>query len=93
MTAIGPTSIRITWSPPPLMSQNGLIREYRVNVTEVDTGKVFVRTSGSTYLILYELHPYYTYECIIGAVTIAEGPYSDMETITTPEDGIPVFYI
>ncbi len=87
MTATGPSSIRISWSPPPVADQNGLIRRYRINVTEVDTGSVFVRTSGSTYVVLFELHPFYTYECIIGAVTVAEGPYSGLETITTPEDG------
>ena len=87
LAAIRPTAIRISWSPPPAKDQNGLIRQYQINITEVDTDTVTLRTSVSTYIVLFELHPFYTYECIVGAVTVTEGPYSDLMTITTPEDG------
>ena len=33
-----------------------------------------------------ELHPYYTYEIVVAAVTVAVGPYSIPVQITTPED-------
>ena len=68
--------------------QNGIIREYRINVTEVETGRVLVFNSTSTTLTLSSLHPYYTYQCIVSAYTVAVGPYTDIFTVVTPEDGM-----
>ena len=34
------------------------------------------------------LHPYYTYQCNVSAVTVAEGPFSNFVQITTLEDGM-----
>lgn len=86
--ALGPTSLFISWSPPSLDTQNGIITEYRVNITELETGNVISLISFNTLISVQFLHPYYTYVCIVSAVTIAEGPPSDVVTITTPEDGM-----
>lgn len=86
-TALSSLSILLMWSPPPLDSQNGIIVQYRVNITEINTGDVFSLVSYSTSIHVQFLHPYYTYVCIISAVTIEEGPYSEGVTVTTSEDG------
>ena len=70
--------------------QNGRIVEYRVNVTEVITGRVFVLVSTTTSLEITSLHPDYVYQWVVTAVTIGVGPYTAMSTIRTPEDGEPI---
>lgn len=86
-TAPSSTSISFTWSPPPTNSQNGVIREYRINITEVETGTVFYHTATTTSITISSLHPYYTYNCTITAYTVATGPYTEVVTVRTLEDG------
>lgn len=93
VSPLSPTSISLTWSPPPVDSQNGVIREYRINITEVDTGRVILLNSTTTSLTVPALHPYYTYLCSIAASTIASGPFTEVIIVTTPEDGMYISYI
>lgn len=92
LSTVSSTSIGISWSPPPSGSQNGIITEYRISITEVITGRVISLTSTTTSITALGLHPYYTYECVITAFTIAAGPYSQVVQITTPEDGRCIIY-
>ena len=80
-------AIFCTWDPPPQDHQNGVIVEYRINVTEVITGRVFVRLSTVTSLEITSLHPDYEYQWVVTAVTVGVGPYTSVVTIRTPEDG------
>ena len=70
-----------------LDERNGIIMEYHINITELDTGNVLSLVSYNTFITVQFLHPYYTYASIVSAVTIGEGPYSEIFIITTPEDG------
>ena len=88
MTATDSTTVLIFWIPPPFEHQNGVIRGYRVNITETETGIAYRLVTAATTLTVSSLHPFYTYECIIAAFTIAEGPYSVEVNITMPEDGM-----
>ena len=88
MAAINSTTLMISWMPPPFEHQNGVIREYRVNITERETGMAYRLATAATTLTVSSLHPFYTYECITAAFTIAEGPYSAEVNITMPEDGM-----
>ena len=88
MTAIDSTTLMISWMPPPLEHQNGIIREYQVNITERETGIAHHLTTAATTLTVSSLHPFYTYDCTLAAFTIAEGPYSVEVNITMPEDGM-----
>ena len=80
-------AISLSWSPPPASGTNGVIREYRINVTEVETQRVFTLTSTTTSIAIQSLHPYYTYSCVVSAYTVGYGPYTTVFNITTPEDG------
>ena len=80
-------SISLSWAPPTLSEQNGIIQHYLVNVTEIDTGNVYGHVSLSTNFTLFSLHPYYVYTIIVTAVTVAPGPPTGPITITTNEDG------
>ena len=73
------------WEPPE--DPNGDIREYRVNVTEEETGRMFQLITSTTSITIGSLHPYYTYNCTVVAVTIGPGPFSSVITVRTAEDG------
>lgn len=75
------------WEPPPPEHHNGEIREYRINVTEVETGNMLQYTTEDTEIIITDLHPYYRYVCTVTAVTVSEGPYSANITARTHEAG------
>ena len=87
LTAIDSRTLLLSWMPPPFEHQNGIIREYRVNITERETGMAYHLTTAATSLTVPSLHPFYTYNCTVAAFTIAEGPYSFEVNITMPEDG------
>ena len=60
---------------------------YKVNVTELRTGRVFIFSAPATQLVVTELHPYFLYECVVSAVTVAEGPYSAALVVRTHQAG------
>ena len=84
---LGPTSIHLSWSPPPEEHHNGVVRSYRVNVTEVETGRKLRYSTGSAEIVIRNLHPYYLYNCTVTAVTVDEGPYSAVIAVRTKEAG------
>ena len=90
--ALSSTSLSISWDPPALDSQNGIITEYRINITELETGNVISLISFNTFITVQFLHPYYTYASVVSAVTNAEGPPSGVLVITTPQDGKKLIY-
>lgn len=76
--AVDHTTIRLSWEPPPPYLQNGLITLYTVNITERETGSMFQLTTTYMHIQIPDLHPNYVYECRVSAVTIAEGPFSEV---------------
>ena len=66
-----------------------MIREYRINVTEIETGDLrqFTTPPDVRELVVGPLHPYYSYRSTIVAFTIEVGPYSTAITVRTEEDG------
>ena len=81
-------TIFCSWNPPPVEHQNGVIIEYRINITEVNTSRVFVRISPgtTTSLEISSLHPNYIYQWTVTCVTVGAGPYTVFSTIKTLED-------
>lgn len=82
-------TIELVWEPPPLHSQNGIIRQYSIEyyVSEMRQNVFKQTTDNSTSTIVTDLHPYYTYFFKVAAVTIAVGPQSVPVTARTLEDG------
>ena len=82
---ISSSNFTIEWSPPPAHTHNGIIRTYLVNVTELNTRRNFVKETTETVLSLGHLHPYYTYRFTVAAVTVSQGPPSEVITVITLE--------
>ena len=84
--SLSPTHLRLEWTPPPRDQQNGVIREYQITFTELETGRTWITTTNR---LVYEergLHAYYEYQCSVAAVTVGAGPAQTI-TIHQPEDG------
>ena len=82
------TTLVLSWQPPAPENQNGIIIHYIVNITEMETGRLLSFTAvNTTTLSVSTLHPFYTYTCIVAAVTVGLGPYSAPVEVELPEDG------
>ena len=86
LTAVTSTSVELSWSPPPTEHQNGVIRHYTVRVVVQDTGEIFTHSTVGLSITVGSLHPYYTYNFSISAVTVLPGPYSVPLTVQTLPD-------
>ena len=71
---------------PEEMSQNGIIWQYIINITRIDTGEMESYTSQDFSIILQVL-PFRRYLVSIAAVTVDTGPFSEYLTVEMPEDG------
>lgn len=87
--ALNSTHVYINWDPPPAEQHHGELIEYLINVIEFETfNSVLVSSAPDvTEAIIGPLHPYYTYNFTISAVTVGEGPPSTVITVRTEEDG------
>ena len=92
------SAVHLTWQPPILEQQNGIIIRYVVNVTILETTEQFQLVSILNQLTVHSLHPHWTYIFIVsGETSVGVGPPSIAVTATTLEDGnaviitIPIF--
>ena len=83
------TSLELRWEPLSPHDANGWIRSYTIHCTELETERKFEESSteNETEITVRELHPYYTYNCSVAAVTVGRGPFSDPVVNRTLEDG------
>ena len=85
------SSIQLEWEPPPPQYWNGIIVSYVVLCTESGSEGVLKEyITTTTNITINELHPFYTYNCSVSAVTVDQGPFSSIVSITTFEDGKPI---
>ena len=80
-------SLHLSWTSLPTEDRNGVIREYYVNITEVDTEQLLTYTTTNLFIVVGSLHPFYTYQCRVSAFTVATGPFSNASVVSLPEDG------
>ena len=84
----GPTSVLLTWSPPPVADQNGVITLYTVEVINTATSDKDVYVTSANTLTVASLAPHTTYKCAVAANTsVGLGPYSTYLVFQTDEDG------
>ena len=86
-SSIDPNMLDLEWSPLSPGTENGIILYYNVTLTEQETGVTLQYISNDNYIMIYSLHPYYTYVVMVAAVTVAGSGPTNMITIKMPEDG------
>ena len=55
-------------------------------ITETETGMEFTHITTALIFNVCHIHPFYTYKCVLSAVTNAEGPLSDPITVQALPD-------
>lgn len=86
MTNNLPTSVSISWALPPLEQRNGVIRTYRIQLVEAETGRDWAMVTTATHFLLDFLQENYLYTLRIAAETVMVGPYSEAMNFTTLPD-------
>ena len=84
VSAINATTIYLSWNG--VVTSVGIIRDYVIRVSEVNTGLVMNYQTSLTSIAI-SVHPDYVYSCSVSAFTVAAGPFSNVVTIKTPQDG------
>ena len=85
--ALSSDSILLQWNPPPPFFQNGMIRRYAINVSEVETMEESFHSTSELQFTFSSLHPFYYYNFTVAAITIAPGPSSPLIAVRTSPDG------
>ena len=91
---ISSTKIYLSWSPPLIHQQNGLIQSYTITIYEIDTNTTIQQHQNFIYntVTLTNLHPNYQYVLSVAAYTVGLGPSSSVTTQTL-EDGVLNFVL
>ena len=72
------TSVGLSWQPPSLEDQNGVIIFYTVNVSSTSAGYTMISATTDTELVVSSLNAFTWYNFTIAAETSAgRGPFSD----------------
>ena len=92
---INSTSISVSWSPPPLPDQNGDIIGYQLMIANQNmnnASEYVVNITNITFYDAVNLQEFEVYSFEIAAMTaIGLGPFSDVVTSQTFEDGTLVY--
>uniref|UniRef100_A0A3B3VH24 Fibronectin type-III domain-containing protein n=1 Tax=Poecilia latipinna TaxID=48699 RepID=A0A3B3VH24_9TELE len=92
-TSPSSTSILVSWAPPPLEFQNGVITGYSIQYSTMEGNKTSKRVDGippgSSPYLLENLEKWTEYGLTVRALTEAgEGPESLQLLVRTEEDGM-----
>lgn len=85
MMIINATSLEVSWNILAVPDRNGVIREYVIHITEVESQKETRYGTLTPPFNITNLHPYYTYHGKVAAVTVATGPFSPTVEVNLPE--------
>ena len=88
VTHNSPTSVSVSWDPPPIQDWNGIIDEYSVELVEETTRTRWHRTAinNATQFLFDFLEESYNYSVRVAAVTVSAGPYSQFHPFITQPD-------
>ena len=82
------TAVELSWQPPLLEEQNGLIQSYTITVFEINSNTTIEVHQNFTQsnISISGLHPYYNYIMSVAAYTVGLGPFASI-TLQTEQDG------
>ena len=89
--ATSPTTIAMSWLPPPIERSNGQIIYYKVFVVENgrSDSEATVTTLNATTIVLDELKRWTEYKLwVLAGTRVGDGPKSYPITVRTHEDGM-----
>ena len=90
---ISSSAVNLSWQPLLPQQQNGIVIQYVVNITTVETGEGVGLVSASNQLTVNSLHPHWTYIFTVsGETSVGVGPPSLAMTATTLEDGKAILF-
>lgn len=88
--ATSPTTIAVSWLPPPAERSNGRIVYYKLHFVEVgqSDNEATVTTLNQTDMVIDELKKWTAYKVwVLAGTTVGDGPISYPITVRTLEDG------
>lgn len=88
--ATSPTTIAVTWLPPPTERSNGRIEYYKLHFVEVgqSDNEATVTTLNQTAMVIDELKKWTAYKIwVLAGTSVGDGPNSYPITVRTLEDG------
>ena len=88
VTVTGSTSMFFSWDPPPVLTQNGIVREYSVIIHNVKSGVDLTFFTFYTQLNISVLSPYTTYSAKVASITVASGQFTNTFNILNYQDGL-----
>ena len=72
--AVNATAVQLSWQPPPVDEQNGVIRLYTVVLRESQTGQTMVYNTTMPQLTVGSLMPCMSYNWNVTPYTVGYGP-------------------
>ena len=72
--AVNATTVQLSWQPPPVDEQNGVIRLYTVVLRESQTGQTMVYNTTTLQLTVGSLMPCMSYNWSVTPYTVDYGP-------------------
>lgn len=89
--ATSPTTIAMSWQPPPVERSNGRIIYYKIFLVESgrSDSEATVTTLNATSIVLDELKRWTEYKIwVLAGTSVGDGPRSYPMTVRTHEDGM-----
>ena len=87
--SLNSTAINASWNPPAVAQQNGLITNYVVHFSSLQSGLNYTYDVHSQQLVIGSLRPYSVYSVAVASEnSIGVGPYTEIAVVQTLEDGI-----
>ena len=72
--AVNATAVQLSWQPPPMDEQNGIIRTYTVVLRETQTGRTMVYNTTMSQITVGQLMPCMSYNWNVTPYTVGYGP-------------------
>ena len=91
ISEVGSKHANISWGPPPVEHQNGIIRLYQIRLMHNNENHTL--STSNTRITIVDLLPYHDYSFTIIPFTFIPGPGSEPQLFQTMEDGMHVVFI
>ena len=86
ITHISPTSVSVSWAPPPAEDHNGIIQRFQLQLYGGQPEELLTRNTLSTTILFDSLDENSNYSLRIAARTVERGPFSQPTNFSTLPD-------